>query len=310
MSNEKNLPYAVVCGGVNIDIGAHSFAPLRAKDSNPGKVELSLGGVGRNIAHNMRLLGVPTYLLTAVGGDSRASQVEQSCRDLGIDLSHALHVPDGRTSTYVFVGDSDGDMAIAVSDMEICKKLTPDYFASQKELLDGAAAVVVDANLPRESIAYLVEHCAAPLFVDPVSTVKADEINKAREGNVLNALAGKVAGVNISAASGTAGGGSRIIIRGQSSLGSAGSPLFVIDGMPVSNQSYDPGNAGSALSGAAVDPGNRMGDIASDDIESINVLKGAAATALYGARAKDGAVIITTKKGSKNQQTSDSINST
>ena len=176
MSNEKNLPYAVVCGGVNIDIGAHSFAPLRAKDSNPGKVELSLGGVGRNIAHNMRLLGVPTYLLTAVGSDSRASQVEQSCRDLGIDLSHALHVPDGRTSTYVFVGDSDGDMAIAVSDMEICKKLTPDYFASQLDLLNGAAAVVVDANLPRESIAYLVEHCAAPLFVDPVSTVKAEKL--------------------------------------------------------------------------------------------------------------------------------------
>ena len=110
MSNEKNLPYAVVCGGVNIDIGAHSFAPLRAKDSNPGKVELSLGGVGRNIAHNMRLLGVPTYLLTAVGGDSRASQVEESCKELGIDLSHALRVPDGRTSTYVFVGDSDVDI--------------------------------------------------------------------------------------------------------------------------------------------------------------------------------------------------------
>ena len=176
MSNEKNLPYAVVCGGVNIDIGAHSFAPLRAKDSNPGKVELSLGGVGRNIAHNMRLLGVPTYLLTAVGGDSRASQVEESCKELGIDLSHALRVPDGRTSTYVFVGDSDGDMAVAVADMEICEKLTPDYFASQKELLDGAAAVVVDANLPRESIAHLVEHCAAPLFVDPVSTVKAEKL--------------------------------------------------------------------------------------------------------------------------------------
>ena len=177
MSNEKNLPYAVVCGGVNIDIGAHSFAPLRDRDSNPGRVELSLGGVGRNIAHNMRLLGVPTYLLTAVGGDSRASQVEQSCRDLGIDLSHALHVPDGRTSTYVFVGDSDGDMAIAVSDMEICKKLTPDYFASQLDLLNGAAAVVVDANLPRESIAYLTEHCTVPVFIDPVSTVKAEKLH-------------------------------------------------------------------------------------------------------------------------------------
>jgi len=113
-----------------------------------------------------------------------------------------------------------------------------------------------------------------------VSTVKSDELTKARDGNILNALSGKVAGVNISSSSGTAGGSSRIIIRGQSSLGSSGQPLFVIDGMPVSNQSYDPGNAGSALSGAAVDPGNRMGDIASDDIESINVLKGAAATAL------------------------------
>ena len=111
-----------------------------------------------------------------MGGDSRASQVEESCKELGIDLSHALRVPDGRTSTYVFVGDSDGDMAVAVADMEICEKLTPDYFASQRELLDGAAAVVVDANLPRESIAYLVEHCAAPLFVDPVSTVKAEKL--------------------------------------------------------------------------------------------------------------------------------------
>ena len=172
MSNEKNLPYAVVCGGVNIDIGAHSFAPLRAKDSNPGKVELSLGGVGRNIAHNMRLLGVPTYLLTAVGGDSRASQVEESCKELGIVLKE-LSV---KAEEAIFVGDSDGDMAIAVSDMEICKKLTPDYFASQLDLLNGAAAVVVDANLPRESIAYLVEHCTAPLFVDPVSTVKAEKL--------------------------------------------------------------------------------------------------------------------------------------
>ena len=176
MQNKLNSPYAVVCGGVNIDIGAHSFAPLRDKDSNPGKVELSLGGVGRNIAHNMRLLGVNVCLLTAIGGDSRASQVEQSCRELGIDLSHALRVPDGRTSTYVFVGDSDGDMAVAVSDMEICEKLTPDYFASQLELLNGAAAVVVDANLPRDSIAYLTEHCAAPVFIDPVSTVKAEKL--------------------------------------------------------------------------------------------------------------------------------------
>lgn len=171
-----NKPYVVVCGGTNIDIGAHSFAPLRDKDSNPGRVEMSLGGVGRNIAHNLSLLGASVVMLTAIGGDSRAVQIEQSCAQLGIDLTHALRVPDGRTSTYVFVGNSDGDMAIAVSDMEICERLTPEYFASRQSLLDSAAAVVLDANLPRASLAYLLEHCKAPLFVDPVSTVKAEKL--------------------------------------------------------------------------------------------------------------------------------------
>ena len=169
-------PYAAVCGGVNIDIGAHSFAPLRAKDSNPGKVELSLGGVGRNIAHNLRLLGLNVELLTALGGDSRAAQVEESCAALGIGLSHALRAPDGRTSTYVFVGGDDGDMAVAVADMEICEKLTPEYFAAQLPFLNGAAAVVLDTNLPRASLVYLAEHCTAPLFVDPVSTAKAKKL--------------------------------------------------------------------------------------------------------------------------------------
>lgn len=174
---QNPAPYVAVCGGVNIDIGAHSFAPLRAKDSNPGKVELSLGGVGRNIAHNMRLLGLNVELLTVLGGDSRAAQVEESCKTLGIGLSRALRVPDGRTSTYVFVGGSDGDMAVAVADMEICDRLTPDYFASQLAFLNGAAAVVLDTNLPRESLAYLAEHCTAPLFVDPVSTAKAEKLS-------------------------------------------------------------------------------------------------------------------------------------
>lgn len=171
-----NLPYVVVCGGVNIDIGARSFAPLRDKDSNPGRVEMSLGGVGRNIAHDMTLLGVRVELLTALGGDARAAEVEQSCADLGIGLSRALRVPDGRTSTYVFLGDCDGDMALAVSDMEICQKLTPDYFAAQRSLLNNAAAVVLDTNLPVESLAWLLENCTAPVFVDPVSTVKAEKL--------------------------------------------------------------------------------------------------------------------------------------
>lgn len=137
------------------------------------------------------------------------------------------------------------------------------------------------------------------------STVRSEDLEKARESNVINSLQGKVAGVNVTSGSGTPGGGSKIIIRGQSSLGSSGQPIFVIDGMPVSNSSYNP----ATISGN-VDAGTRIGDIATDDIGSISILKGAAATALYGARAKDGAIIITTKKGSKHQQTTVTVNST
>ena len=137
-----------------------------------------------------------------------------------------------------------------------------------------------------------------------VTSVKGDEITKARESNVLNSLSGKIAGVQIGQSSGTAGGSSSIQIRGASSIGSVSSPLFIVDGLPIDNGAFNPDRTNGI-----VDVGNRAGDISSDDIESINVLKGAAATALYGARAKDGAIVITTKKGSRNSQVSVTVNS-
>ena len=137
-----------------------------------------------------------------------------------------------------------------------------------------------------------------------VTSVKGDEITKARESNVLNSLSGKIAGVQIGQSSGTAGGSSSIQIRGASSIGSASSPLFIVDGLPIDNGAFNPDRTNGI-----VDVGNRAGDISSDDIESINVLKGAAATALYGARAKDGAIVITTKKGRRNSQVSVTVNS-
>lgn len=168
--------YVAVCGGVNIDICAKPFAPLIAKDSNPGRVELSLGGVGRNIAHNLGLLGGSVSLLTALGEDAYTEQIERSCEELDIDLSHALRVAGGRTSTYVFVNDERGDMALAVSDMSICEKLTPDYFEQQLEFLNGAALVILDTNLPQDSLLYIAENCTAPLFADPVSVAKAEKL--------------------------------------------------------------------------------------------------------------------------------------
>ena len=169
--------YAVVVGGVNVDIGGRSFAPLVAADSNPGTVSISLGGVGRNIAHNLALLGTDVHLLTAYGDDLHGQKVAASCSELGIDLSHALRVSGGSTSTYLYLADDRGEMALAVSDMEICKKITPAYLASQLPLLQNAQVVVADANLSPESLEFLADNCTVPLFVDPVSTVKAQKLS-------------------------------------------------------------------------------------------------------------------------------------
>ena len=168
--------YAVVVGGINVDIGGKSFAPLVAADSNPGTVHISLGGVGRNIAHNLSLMGVDVRMLTAYGEDANGEKVAASCAQLGIDLGHALRLHDANTSTYLYLTDEKGEMALAVSDMEICKRITPAYLANNLSLLQNAQVVVVDTNIPPESLQYLAENCTAPLFCDPVSTTKAEKL--------------------------------------------------------------------------------------------------------------------------------------
>ena len=168
--------YAVVVGGVNVDIGGKSFAPLIAADSNPGMVKISLGGVGRNIAHNLSLLGTDVRMLTAFGDDVHGQRIAASCSELGIDASHARRITGGTTSTYLYLTDEQGEMALAVSDMEICKKITPTYLAGNLSLLQNAQLIIADANIPQESLVYLAENCTAPLFCDPVSTTKAEKL--------------------------------------------------------------------------------------------------------------------------------------
>ena len=168
--------YAVVVGGVNVDIGGRSAGALVQADSNPGTVTVSLGGVGRNIAHNLSLMGADVRMLTAFGQDLHGQKVASSCAELGIDVSHALRCSDAATSTYLYIADPQGEMAVAISDMSICDRITPAYLAANLPLLQNARVVVADANIPAESLAYLAQNCQAPLFVDPVSTAKAGKL--------------------------------------------------------------------------------------------------------------------------------------
>jgi len=168
--------YAVVVGGVNVDIGGRSMQKLVAADSNPGLVRTSLGGVGRNIAHNLALMGTDVRLLSAIGDDVNGQRVAASCTELGIDAGRVLRIPGGTTSTYLYIADPEGEMALAISDMLICEKISPEYLAANLALLQNAQVVVADTNIPEASLAYLADNLTVPLFCDPVSSKKAEKL--------------------------------------------------------------------------------------------------------------------------------------
>ncbi len=171
-----NKPYALVVGGANVDIRGTPRLPLVTHDSNPGTVTTSLGGVGRNIAHNMALLGMNVSFLTALGDDPSAQRIKSSCGELGIDLAYTLEVPHTPTSTYLFITDHLGEMELAVSDMALYASLTPAYLEQKREAVENAALVVADANLTAEALGWLAANCTCPLLVDPVSTAKAEKV--------------------------------------------------------------------------------------------------------------------------------------
>ncbi len=135
-----------------------------------------------------------------------------------------------------------------------------------------------------------------------VTDMKADELMKNKNTNVINSLQGKVPGLNITQSSGAAGAGASIVMRGANSTaeGRSNQPLFVVDGIIYDNSTSVVGNSGTdGMTRNATTFSNRVMDINPEDIADISVLKGAAAAALYGSRAADGAIIITTKKGAE-----------
>jgi TonB-linked SusC/RagA family outer membrane protein len=145
------------------------------------------------------------------------------------------------------------------------------------------------------------------------ATVNTEEITTNRTTNLGNSLQGKVAGLNVSPPASGPGGSTKIRIRGQSSFGGNNSPLIIVNGIPINNTSISAGgSAGNGTgnpTGGSSDSGDGLQSINQDDIETMTVLKGAAAAALYGFRAKDGAIIITTKSGSKSTGIGVEINS-
>ncbi len=195
------------------------------------------------------------------------------------------------------VTDSDGNFLITVPGPTTV--LTFSFIGTVSQDVTVGERTVVDVALVQDSkqldevvvTAIGVERSSKSLGYS-VATVNSDEINQGRTPSVLSSLQGKMAGVMVSGSSGAPGASSKVIVRGFTSLSGGNNPLYVVDGIPIES-----GFTGTTTLNGASDFGSRVNDINPEDIESLTVLKGAAATTLYGSRAAAGVVIITTKKG-------------
>ena len=168
-----------VVGGANADIIATSFSRFVPADSNPGTVRLTAGGVGRNIAHNLALLGDEVVFLTLFGGDDFGRFTAESCRKANIDISLCDVAAPGTRSCFLSINDCDGEMVGGVADMAATDGITPEWLAPKMEQLGDVDAFVADANIPVETLAFLIDHTDKPLYVDAVSGAKAAKIKEA-----------------------------------------------------------------------------------------------------------------------------------
>lgn len=165
----------IVIGAVNMDICGASEKALILRDSNPGSISMSVGGVGHNIAVNLRNLGLNVALIAAIGSDIFGESLLKSCLDDGLDMSLARHV-GGRSSCYLYINDEKGDLALAVCDTDISESIDPEYLSLHLDEINSADALVVDGNLPRETLIWIADNVTVPLYADPVSVRKSERL--------------------------------------------------------------------------------------------------------------------------------------
>ena len=196
------------------------------------------------------------------------------------DGNYSIKASIGDILVFSFVGMATQEITVGVSN-------TINVLMEADNVLEEVVVTAQGIKAKPRSLSYSIEG------------VEADDVTKARETNMVSALSAKASGVQVTTSSGSVGASANIRIRGNTSITRSNSPLFVVDGVPIDNSSFseDPTQSFNNSSTGGTDFSNRAVDINSNDIESIRILKGIAAQTLYGLRAANGVILITTKKG-------------
>ncbi|MCF6093093.1 winged helix-turn-helix transcriptional regulator [Microaerobacter geothermalis] len=176
----------IVCiGGANIDRKMESLSSIQFHTSNPVHSSQSCGGVARNVAENLGRLGCSTSLITVVGKDSEGSWLLDETRKHHVDISQSITLPEQRSGNYTAVLDQNGEMVIALADMEIYDALTWEMIMERWSHIASSQIIFLDANLPMNVLSNMIRRCKEEglfLCVDPVSITKAKKLPDELDG--------------------------------------------------------------------------------------------------------------------------------
>lgn len=174
----KEEEYVIGIGAANVDLHGQSKASVILRDSNPGHLHTSAGGVTRNVCENLARLGVDIKLITALGDDVYANLIKQECAAAGVDYSHSMVVDNHSSSTYISILDEQGDMLVAMSDMTVLQQMTMEYLKQKSGLIKGAKIITCDGGLPESVLEGIVATYSnsSMIFVDPVSCAYAAKV--------------------------------------------------------------------------------------------------------------------------------------
>lgn len=172
----------VVVGGANLDIKGYSSNYIKGS-SSPGWIKESPGGVCRNIAENLALLGQEVVLLTAISSDHFGEQLKEKTKAVGVDVSHfkVASAKDYKTGVYLAHLNQNGDLIGAVNDMRVLKEIDHDYLNEKRKIIETSAMLIFDTNLKESTITYLLELCSEKKTVKIADTVSVEKALKLKK---------------------------------------------------------------------------------------------------------------------------------
>lgn len=268
--------YTLYCGALSLSL----FGGIPQLNAGVAEANLSVMQQHRKVTGNVK---------DAMGAIIGASIIEKGTSNgtiTDLDGNFVLDVQPGATLVVSFVGYKTKEVKVGNGPLNI-------VLEEDNKILNEVVVTALGIERERKALGYGVDE------------VKGEALTKAKETNVINSMAGRVPGLVVSQTAGGPSGSTRVLLRGNTEMTGNNQPLYVIDGVPLDNTNY-----GSAGTEGGYDLGDGISSINPDDIESMSVLKGPAASALYGSRASHGVILITTKRAKEGERFSVEYNGT